>query len=238
MGGVIPGLLTALTFSREGPSEAMVGRCIEMHLKTHNSENVSESVRILAPLIVDLVRMPKSDAECAGDAAEASYAPEAIDPRRLRILEAAKAVRLPAITGPALLRRYNKAEGPDNIPKDEMYNLHTARREGAVFDPSLYMDVPDAHVIGRQGFCGTTCYTEQGVPAVLFLAYKYFHDPAEALRRNVKALGDSTSRGSLLGAILGAAHGMEAWPTDLVNGLRQSKEIQDDIEQFVKRIFV
>ena len=68
-------------------------------------------------------------------------------------------------------------------------------RDGVTFDPSLYMDVPDENVIGRKGFLGTVCYTEHGVPAVLYLAYKYFDDPVLALKRNANLLGDSTSRG-------------------------------------------
>lgn len=238
MGGCIPAILTGLTFSTEGTSEKMVERCIEMHLKTHNSENVSEAVRVLVPLIVDLVRMPKPDGEFAGDAAEVSYAPDLIDPRRRRILEAAKSVVLTAVTGPSLSRRYREAKGPGNIPKDEMYKLHTAKRPGVVFDPSMYMDVPDEYVIsGQVGIFDTACYTEHAVPSMLYLAYKYFHDPAEAIRRNIKLLGDIPTRGCVLACILGAAHGMNAWPADWVSGLRQSTEIQQDVAEYMKRTF-
>ncbi len=64
MDGVIPGLLTALGFVKERSSSnedsIMVERCIQMHKKTPNSENVSKAARVLArPLLVDLCRMPK-----------------------------------------------------------------------------------------------------------------------------------------------------------------------------------
>jgi ADP-ribosylglycohydrolase len=104
------------------------------------------------------------------------------------------------------------------------------------FDPSLYMDEPYEQVVGRKGFWGTVCYTEISVPAALFLADIR---AVTALKSNVNLLGDSTSRGSLLGAILRAAHGMESgWPNELVDGLRESKEIQASLEQFVERVFV
>jgi hypothetical protein len=149
MGGVIPDLLAALAFVKERSSSnddsIMVKRCIQMHKKTHHSENVSGAVRVLAPLLVDLCRMPKepsTTSSYSGHPAEASVASELIDPLQSRILEAAKAVRLPAITMPSLLHRCNQARGrPGNIPKDEMRRLHMARREGVVFDTSLYMDV-------------------------------------------------------------------------------------------------
>jgi hypothetical protein len=150
------------------------------------------------------------------------------------ILRAAKATSLPAVTGPSLLRRYNKARGPGNVPNDVMYPLHTTKSDEVVFDTSLCMDVPDENVIGRKDFWGTVCYTEHGgVPAVLHLAYKYFDYPALALKRNANLLGDSTSRGSLLGVILGAAHGIE-----FVEGLRESAAIKEETaDQYVSRIF-
>jgi hypothetical protein len=43
------------------------------------------------------------------------------------------------------------------------------------------------------------------VSGVIFLAYKYAEDPARALRVNAELSGDSCSRGSLLGALLGVA---------------------------------
>jgi ADP-ribosyl-[dinitrogen reductase] hydrolase len=237
MGGVIPALFTALTFAPTGYISIL--DCIAIQKKTHNSENVANAAKILSPLLVDLCRMepPKDPSIYQGDPAEANLDPDAIDPRRMLILMAAKATSLPSVTGPSLLRRYNKARGPGNIPNDEMYALHTTMRDGVTFDPSLYMDVPDENVIGRKGFLGTVCYTEHGVPAVLYLAYKYFDDPVLALKRNTNLLGDSTSRGSLLGAILGAAHGQSAWPSEFVEGLRESAAIKEETDQFVSRIF-
>lgn len=240
MGGVIPALLVALSFACSSSSQTeMLQRAMDIHLKTHNSENVSEAARVLCPLVVDLVRTTvPPDASYDGDPAEPDLEKDGthmIDPRRRLILQAARAMQLPAVTGASLLKRYNEARGPGNIPKDEMYQLHTARRP-TVLDPSLYMNVPDEHVIGRQGFVGTVCYTEHGVPAVLFLAYKYFDSPETALIRNANLLGDSTSRGALLGCILGAAHGGKCWPDQFVEGLRESNDIQQEAAAFASRV--
>jgi hypothetical protein len=89
-----------------------------------------------------------------------------------------------------------------------------------LIDPSLHTHVPDSNVIGRKGVLGTVCYTEHGMPAILYSAYKYSDNPAMALKINANLLGDSTSRGALLGAILGVAHGVEVWSSDLVDGLK------------------
>ena len=80
-----------------------------------------------------------------------------------------------------------------------------------------WMSDPDDMVIGRR--LSTACYVEHAVPAVLYLALKY-HDRAEAaLIANTNLGGDNAGRGAVLGALLGAAHGMDCFPTRWVEGL-------------------
>ena len=76
---------------------------------------------------------------------------------------------------------------------------------------------PDDRVIGPR--FSTACYVEDSVPAVVYLALKYHDDPENALIANTNLGGDNAARGAVLGALLGAAHGVEKFPARWVDGL-------------------
>lgn len=76
---------------------------------------------------------------------------------------------------------------------------------------------PDEWVIGPR--FSTACYVEDAVPAVIYLALKYHHDPERALIVNTNLGGDNAARGAVLAALLGAAHGIEKFPVRWVEGL-------------------
>jgi ADP-ribosylglycohydrolase len=76
---------------------------------------------------------------------------------------------------------------------------------------------PDDWVIGPR--FSTACYVEDSVPAVVYLALKYHDDPETALIVNTNLGGDNAARGAVLGALLGASHGIEKFPDRWVQGL-------------------
>jgi len=80
-----------------------------------------------------------------------------------------------------------------------------------------WLQDPDEWVIGPR--FSSACYVEDSVPAVIYLALKYHHDPEKALIVNTNLGGDNAARGSVLGALLGAAHGAEKFPDRWVQGL-------------------
>jgi ADP-ribosylglycohydrolase len=80
-----------------------------------------------------------------------------------------------------------------------------------------WLDDPDDWVIGPR--FSTACYVEDSVPAVLYMALKYHHDPENALIVNTNLGGDNAARGSVLGALLGAEHGVEKFPRRWIDGL-------------------
>ena len=80
-----------------------------------------------------------------------------------------------------------------------------------------WLDDPDDWVIGPR--LSTACYVEDSVPAVIYLALKYHDDPEKALIVNTNLGGDNAARGAVLGALLGAAHGVEKFPDRWVQGL-------------------
>ena len=67
----------------------------------------------------------------------------------------------------------------------------------------------------------TACYVDDSWPAVLYLLAKYLDQPREALEANTNLGGDNCYRGAVLGGLLGAYHGTEAWPQEWVSGLAE-----------------
>jgi len=80
-----------------------------------------------------------------------------------------------------------------------------------------WLNDPDDWVIGPR--LSTACYVEDSVPAVVYLALKYYDDPEQALIVNINLGGDNAARGSILGALLGASCGIERFPRRWVEGL-------------------
>lgn len=80
-----------------------------------------------------------------------------------------------------------------------------------------WLDDPDEMVIGPR--FSTACYVEDSVPAVIYLGLKYHDDPEKALIANTNLGGDNAGRGAVLGALLGAAHGIEGFPKRWVENL-------------------
>ena len=78
------------------------------------------------------------------------------------------------------------------------------------------------------------CYIDQSFPALLHFAYKYADSPEQAVLANANAGGENVARGSLLGAIMGAAFGMQGWPDWCKDGLYNKAEINEEITQFLK----
>jgi ADP-ribosylglycohydrolase len=78
-------------------------------------------------------------------------------------------------------------------------------------------DYPDNIVVGKH--FSSACYVDQAVPATLYLALKYSASPEKSLIANTMCGGDNAGRGTLLGVLLVALHGVECWPTRWRDGL-------------------
>lgn len=82
----------------------------------------------------------------------------------------------------------------------------------------------------------TACYIDSAFPAMLFMAYKYAEDPEKALLANANAGGENVARGSLLGALMGAAYGNAGFPAWTREGLYSKEEIAQEIDAFAASI--
>lgn len=76
---------------------------------------------------------------------------------------------------------------------------------------------PDSTVVGKH--FSSACYVEYAVPATLYLALKYADAPDKGLIANTMCGGDNAGRGTVLGALLGAACGLKGWPAKWTSGL-------------------
>jgi ADP-ribosylglycohydrolase len=102
--------------------------------------------------------------------------------------------------------------------KDAILSRIEAQQSPLVGHPfKKWLNDPDDRVVGPR--LSTACYVEHSVPAVLYLALKYHHDPEKALVVNTNLGGDNAYRGGALGALLGAEHGKEGFPRRWVEGL-------------------
>ena len=68
------------------------------------------------------------------------------------------------------------------------------------------------------GHLSTACYVEDSVPAAIYLALKYADQPDKGLIVNTNMGRDNAYRGAVLGALLGAANGVEAFPERWIRG--------------------
>jgi ADP-ribosylglycohydrolase len=105
-------------------------------------------------------------------------------------------------------------------PLEEVISDKLRRQDNPLMGHPLekWLSDPDELVVGRR--LSSACYVEDAVPATVYLALKYAGEPANGLIANTNLGGDNAGRGAVLGALLGASNGFEAWPTSWKDGLR------------------
>ncbi len=75
------------------------------------------------------------------------------------------------------------------------------------------------------GKLGLTCHVDEAFPATVFVLLKQAGSLESAMVENIMAGGDSAARGMLIGAILGAVHGVNAMPSPWMDGMSASGRI-------------
>ena len=85
----------------------------------------------------------------------------------------------------------------------------------------------------------TACYLSQSLPPLLDMVAKYMPPRSnvwDALIANANVGGENVHRGSILGAVLGARAGVSGLPPQLINGLHDKQELEQEIDSFVKAV--
>jgi len=185
----------------------VVGRAVEHAHLTHRSITVTASLSILVPLLLNLYRQPTPD----NPEQAAAVLREALD-------GATSKMAPPKVTGRQMRDSYVSHKGPHNIPNEDKWKqhmeLHATESTKDLIHRMLEWDDEDVAGHGERpdSRLSTMCYCEHTFTVALYFAFKYAADPRKALLQNVMVGGHSTSRGAVLGAILGAAHGSDAIP--------------------------
>ena len=73
----------------------------------------------------------------------------------------------------------------------------------------------------------SACYIDKAFPASLYLAWKYADSFREGIIANTNIGGDNCHRGAVVGALLGAAAGLNAIPEQWINRLKLSPRLAD-----------
>jgi ADP-ribosylglycohydrolase len=114
--------------------------------------------------------------------------------------------------GPTLDAVIGSLDGPYGGPLGERYADAKAMRGEGVHEVT--------------GEFGRACYLSSSFPATLHAALRHGDSFETALMECCRAGGDSASRCAVLGAWLGAAHGLDGIPADWLSRLRARAEVE------------
>ncbi len=205
-GGVIRPLVVSLLM----PSGYQgLGFAVEHQNLTHRSENNVAALSVLVPLLQDLLN--------GADL-------------RTAVTLYGERLRVPLVSGEELFAAYRDHKGPENIPGDEMWQLHT-RLSPEPFDLEEWVRTRTEGEVAHR-MLATACYPEHGVPLLFYLARKHDFDVESALLANADAGGDNVHRGMLLGMVVGGAG--DSFPSRLKDGLIARSELEKEIEEYVE----
>lgn len=91
---------------------------------------------------------------------------------------------------------------------------------------TLGRDAAAGDLAAEAGALGLGCGIGGAFPITLAVAFRHEADPVAALSANAMLGGDSAARGLLLGLLMGARHGVAAFPAGWRSGLRSIEEIE------------
>ncbi|KAB7788296.1 ADP-ribosylglycohydrolase family protein [Bifidobacterium cebidarum] len=95
---------------------------------------------------------------------------------------------------------------------------HADSQSGDIYDHDMFGDQLRALV-------GTSVEANESVPAAFAIATRYSERPYDALCVAANIGGDTDTIGAMVGAILGASHGVEAFPEEMVRLVQETNHI-------------
>ena len=204
-GGIIRPLVLALT--PKSTFQAL-GIALQHQQITHRSDNVSSALCVLVPLLRELLDNKEPTTTLK------KFASQVITAK---------------ISGSELSKTYANHNGPGNIPKDEMWDIHTEFSDQNLDLDALMKEHTEDEILGPVFTTG--CYPEQSLPVLMYLLYKNDFDFKASILANANAGGDCVHRGVILGMLAGAAN--DEIPHELQTGLVEYDTINQEIEDFV-----
>jgi ADP-ribosylglycohydrolase len=207
-GGIIRPLVLALT--SKSTFQAL-GVALQHQQITHRSDNVSSALCVLVPLLRQLLEKQEPTST---------------------LKKFASRVKPTKISGATLSKTYAEHNGPGNIPKDEMWKIHTEFSDKSLDLDDLLNNYKEDDILGSVFTTG--CYPEQSLPVLMYLLHKNKLDFKSSILDNANAGGDCVHRGIILGLLAGAAS--DEIPEELKTGLTEYASISKEIDDFVKVI--
>ncbi len=207
-GGIIRPLVLSLT--SKSTFQAL-GVALQHQQITHRSDNVSSALCVLVPLLHKLL--------------------EKEEPMST-LKEFSSKVKVTKISGAELSKTYAEHNGPTNIPKEEMWKIHTEFSDKDLDLDALLKEYEEDDILGSVFTTG--CYPEQSLPVLMYLLYKNKFDFETSVLANANAGGDCVHRGIILGLLAGSAN--EEISESLKKGLHEYAQIHQEIEDFVRVI--
>lgn len=74
---------------------------------------------------------------------------------------------------------------------------------------------------------GQAWEADSALAVAMYVAARHFNEPVYALARGARTNGDSDSIACIAGAVVGAYHGINVWPSEWVERVEFSKDLQD-----------
>jgi ADP-ribosylglycohydrolase len=87
----------------------------------------------------------------------------------------------------------------------------------------------DRSVLDIVELVGTSLATQESVPATFAVLALHPHDPWQACLTAASLGGDSDTVAAMAGAIAGACHGIDAWPLEAVQTVRETNQLELDV---------
>eukprot|EP00043_Microstomoeca_roanoka_P005300 m.54875 g.54875 ORF g.54875 m.54875 type:complete len:434 (+) comp12906_c0_seq1:416-1717(+) len=126
----------------------------------------------------------------------------------------------------------NKSKEASALPPAD-----SLRRHAGVAAQELGFNLERALAAYKDSDPMTACYIDSSFPALLVFVHKYAEDPVKALLASANAGGENVARGAVLGALMGAAYGMDAWqPAWCLDDLHDTHALRSEIASFLSSL--
>ncbi|KAF0134007.1 MAG: ADP-ribosylglycohydrolase [Candidatus Saganbacteria bacterium] len=133
-----------------------------------------------------------------------------------------------------IARIINATFDKNNILKDVISFIGKSKMQEKLNDVSIVLNDSSISFEEALELLGTRGSVFETVGSSVYIFLKFLDSFKEALVHSVSYGGDADTIGTIVGAISGAYHGIEAIPQEWVNGVEKSEELLKKAEQLYK----
>ncbi len=134
------------------------------------------------------------------------------------------------MTGERLHQLYREYDGPNHIPDQKMWRLHTELGDKPFEVEAWIRELSPEDIIAKR--LSSACYPEHGLPLSFYLLRLHEGRYRDAVLADVNAGGDNVHRAMITGLLAGAAS--EELPGEWKRGLRDHQTLAEEIAAFAR----